>query len=102
MDKPKEEGQSNIGYLNEKLLRAVLRGFQPEFIDEIVHVANVYEASQAEIATLKKMNGELVGALGLVDIYFQRMLASDNFMGDEEHETWKTVTTALAKWNKEK
>lgn len=50
---------------------------------------------QGGMGILKAENKRLREALGACDLYFQRTLASDNFMGDEEHEAWKVVMEAL-------
>jgi uncharacterized Zn finger protein (UPF0148 family) len=38
---------------------------------------------------------KLLEALKLVDLHFQRNLASDNFQGDDEHEAWNAVRNAI-------
>lgn len=40
---------------------------------------------------------ELLDACRLTALHFARMAASDNFMGDDEHEAWNALTAAIAK-----
>jgi DNA repair exonuclease SbcCD ATPase subunit len=51
------------------------------------------------LATMEEMctdNAKLREALLIVDQHFARDHASGNWMGDEEHETWRVVKSALA------
>lgn len=40
---------------------------------------------------------DLLEALKLVNLHFQRNHSSGNFQGDDEHETWTAVRAAIAK-----
>lgn len=40
---------------------------------------------------------DLLKALKLVDLYFQRNHISGNFQGDDEHEAWSAASTAIEK-----
>ena len=46
---------------------------------------------------LRNAASEMLAALKFVQQYFKRSDASGNFLGDEEHETWKIVSEAIAK-----
>lgn len=37
-----------------------------------------------------------IAVLQEADVYFQRELVSDNFMGDDEHELWRRVREVLS------
>jgi len=64
-------------------------------IEALEAIKDMIDDRDAKIANLQATLKTYREALENADEYFTRHHASGNFMGDEEHETWKSIKNAL-------
>lgn len=65
--------------------------------DEDARLRREAEAKQAEIERKAALADELAAAANLACQNFERQNISGNFLGDDEHEAWTALRTALQK-----